>query len=491
MRLLKCLLILASIVGSNAVFGQIKITGTVSESGSNEKLTGVTVLIKNTQDGVVTELDGTFELTVPNEKSVLVISYLGMETREILVGNTRVFQIILNPSSSVMDEIVVVGYGTQIRSSISGAVSTVSSKDLEGVPLLRAEQAIQGKTAGVQVTQNSGSPGSTLSVRIRGTGTINDSEPLYLVDGVPVSGIDFLNPGDIATINVLKDAASAAIYGSRGANGVVVITTKTGKMADKQYGSIQYENYFGQQQAWKKMNLLDAREYAILSNEAHIAGGKTPLAAFSNPDALGKGTDWQEAIFQIAPIQSHQLSLTGGSALSTFALSGSYFNQAGVVGGPKSGFERYTARLNISQQLKPWLKMSGNVLYTNLNRNGLPENNEFNTPLVRALNIDPVTSIRKFDGTYNYSIYVDTDLANPVNAIENQHNTWQSNRVLSSIQADVNIRKGLVFRSSFNRDETFASQSVFIPIFNLSLDPASNDAPASERNPVNTVIKND
>ena len=309
MRLLKCLLILASIVGSNAVFGQIKITGTVSESGSNEKLTGVTVLIKNTQDGVVTELDGTFELTVPNEKSVLVISYLGMETREILVGNTRVFQIILNPSSSVMDEIVVVGYGTQIRSSISGAVSTVSSKDLEGVPLLRAEQAIQGKTAGVQVTQNSGSPGSTLSVRIRGTGTINDSEPLYLVDGVPVSGIDFLNPGDIATINVLKDAASAAIYGSRGANGVVVITTKTGKMADKQYGSIQYENYFGQQQAWKKMNLLDAREYAILSNEAHIAGGKTPLAAFSNPDALGKGTDWQEAIFQIAPIQSHQLSL--------------------------------------------------------------------------------------------------------------------------------------------------------------------------------------
>jgi len=491
MRLLKCLLILASISGSNGVFAQIKIKGTVSENGSNEKLTGVTVLIKNTQDGVVTDLDGTFELTVPNEKSVLVISYLGMETQEIIVGKTRVFQIILNPSSSVMDEIVVVGYGTQIRSAISGAVSTVSSKDLEGVPLLRAEQAIQGKTAGVQVTQNSGSPGSTLSVRIRGTGTINDSEPLYLVDGVPVSGIDFLNPGDIATINVLKDAASAAIYGSRGANGVVVITTKTGKMAEKQYGSIQYENYFGQQQAWKKMNLLDAREYAILSNEAHIAAGKTPLSAFSNPESLGKGTDWQEAIFQVAPIQSHQLSLTGGSALSTFALSGSYFNQAGVVGGAKSGFERYTARLNISQQLKPWLKIGGNVLYTNLNRNGLPENNEFNTPLVRALNIDPVTSIRKFDGTYNYSIYVDTDLANPVNAIENQHNTWQSNRVLSSIQADFNLRKGLVFRSSFNRDETFASQSIFIPTYNLSLDPTSNDAPASERNPINTVIKND
>jgi len=164
MRLLKCLLILASISGSNGVFAQIKIKGTVSENGSNEKLTGVTVLIKNTQDGVVTDLDGTFELTVPNEKSVLVISYLGMETQEIIVGKTRVFQIILNPSSSVMDEIVVVGYGTQIKSAISGAVSTVSSKDLEGVPLLRAEQAIQGKTAGVQVTQNSGSPGSSLSV---------------------------------------------------------------------------------------------------------------------------------------------------------------------------------------------------------------------------------------------------------------------------------------------------------------------------------------
>jgi len=408
-------------IGLTMLAAQGQITGTVS-SVADGTLIGASVVIKGTARGTVTDFDGNFELAYESSDQVLVVSYTGYNTQEIEIGNQTNLSIVLTDNIALIDEVVVVGYGTQKRSTISGAVSTVSSAEITESPVLRTEQALQGRIAGVQVAQNSGSPGSALTVRVRGTGTINNSDPLYIVDGIPVDGIDFLNPNDIETINVLKDAASAAIYGSRGANGVVLITTKGGKR--NQEGRISYDAYYGVQSAWRHMHLLDATEYAILSNEARTNSGLVPLSEFANPRELGEGTDWQEAIFQDAPIYSHQISFTGGGERSAYTASGNYFKQDGIIGGDRAGFERYTVRLNTSNDLKNWLTVGNTLGFTYLTRNAIPENNEFVTPLIRALNIDPVTPVRKPDGTFAYTYFSDTDITNPINAIEQINDLW-------------------------------------------------------------------
>ncbi|MGB1216983.1 MAG: SusC/RagA family TonB-linked outer membrane protein, partial [Saprospiraceae bacterium] len=384
-----------------------------------------------------------------------------------------------------MNEVLVVGYGTQKRSNISGSVSVITAEELTETPSLRAEQAIQGRTAGVAVAQNSGSPGSALSVRIRGVGTISGGDPLYIVDGVPVSNLDFLSPNDIASLNILKDAASSAIYGSRGANGVVLITTKKGGKG--QQGRIQYDSYYGIQSPWKKLHLLNAREYALIQNEAYIASGQTPPIEFNNPDAFGEGTDWQDAIFQTAPITNHQLTLTGGGEKTSIALTGNYFLQDGIVGGEKSRFERVTARLNASHDFKDWLQIGNTLGLTHFKRDAIPENNQNSSPLIRALNMDPITPVRKFDGTYAYSNYSDTDITNPVNQIEQTFDTWKSNRILASIFSNIKFTEGLSLKTTYGIDVTFANQDLFSPEFNLSYDTLLSDAPSQEIRPENFV----
>lgn len=380
---------------------------------------------------------------------------------------------------------VVTGYGVQKRSNISGAVGTVEAKEIADRPIMRVEQALQGRMAGVQVAQNSGSPGSGLTVRVRGVGTVNNADPLYIVDGIPVDGLDFLNTNDIETINILKDAASAAIYGARGANGVVLITTKSA--ARSREGTITYEAYWGLQRPARLMNLLDAREYATLQNEAYIASGKTPLPELAYPEALGEGTDWQEAIFQSAPIMSQQLSLSGGGERSAYTLSGNYFNQDGIVGGSKANFKRATVRFNSTHDLKKWLTVGNNINLTWLERKALSENNQYNSPLIRALNMDPVTPIRKANGTFAYSNYASTDIANPVNGIEQTHNTWRTNRIVGNVFGRLNLAKGLTFRSTFSLDATFAVQRGFSPKFDLSNIPELSEAPAAEKSVINSV----
>ena len=479
----KLLLILILFCSSLITYAQITVKGVITDG--TETLIGVTVKEKGTGNGVLSDIDGSYTIKVTNSESVLVFSYIGLETKEVIVGNQTKIDLVLEENTSILDEVIVVGYGTQKRSNISGSVGVVTAEEITETPVLRVEQALQGRTAGVQVAQNSGSPGSPLTVRIRGIGTINNSDPLYIVDGVPVGGIDYLNPNDIESINVLKDAASAAIYGARGANGVVLITTKGGKR--NQEGKISYESYYGIQSPWKTINLLNAEEYAILSNEAHINSGKTPLPEFSNPAGLGEGTDWLAAIFQDAPMTNHQIGLTGGSAKSAYALSANYFSQDGIVGGEKANFERTTVRFNANTDIKSWLKIGNNLSFTSLTKNSLPENNEFTTPLVRALNMDPVTPIYKTDGTYAYSRYADTDIVNPLNAIEQTHNTWNSNRLVGSVYGEAQIMEGLKFKSTYSMDVTFAEQNTFAPRFDLSNDTTLADAPAGERNLINSV----
>jgi TonB-dependent starch-binding outer membrane protein SusC len=464
----------------------LTIRGTVSSAEDGLPVIGATVTIKAAATGTITDIDGSYTLQVPDENTILVFSYVGLKQEERRVGSLRQIDVVLSPDVSILKEVVVVGYGTLKRSNISGAVSTVTAEEITQTPILRTEQALQGRTAGVQVTQNSGAPGSALTVRIRGIGTINNSDPLYIVDGIPVEGIDFLNPSDIESINVLKDAASAAIYGSRGANGVVLITTKGGKK--QQDGTISYEAYYGVQSPWKLINLLSAREYAILSNEAHIAAGKVPRPEFANPDLLGEGTDWLSAIFQDAPMSNHQLTLSGGSEKSTYTVSGNYFRQDGIVGGEKSGFERYTVRLNTNNEVKKWLSIGNTLGITHLKRQFLPENNEFTTPLVRALNMDPVTRVRRSDGEYAYSLYADTDIVNPLNAIDQTHDRWTTNRLVGAVFAELKPAKGLSLKSTYSTDVTFAQRNTFFPAFDLSLNPELSDAPGGEKNLVNSVV---
>lgn len=472
---------------SEALSAQVSVSGRITGAADGEPLIGATVAIEGTSGGAVSDIDGRFRLTAPSTESVLVFSYTGMLSKKEKIGSRSVIDIVLDENNAMINEVVVVGYGSQKRSNISGAVSTITAAEISELPVLRVEQALQGRTAGVQVTQNSGSPGSPLTVRIRGTGTINNSDPLYIVDGIPVDGLDFLNPNDIETMNVLKDAASAAIYGSRGANGVVLITTKGGKK--NQDGKVAYDAYFGMQSAWKKVNLLNAREYAILSNEAHIAAGQVPLPELANPEVLGNGTDWLDAIFGDAPMSSHQLSFSGGSEKSTYTVSGNYFDQLGIVGGDKAGFRRYTARINGTNSVKKWLTIGTNIGLTNLGRRFLPENNEFTTPLVRALNMDPVTPVRKDDGTFAYSRYADTDITNPVNAMEQTFDRWKSNRIVGAVFGELTLAPGLRFRSSYSVDATFATRDIFYPQFDLSSDPVLSDAPAGEKNLINSVVK--
>lgn len=468
-----------------AAQAQINITGRVSIQSESEGAVGVTVRVKGGAQGAVTDLDGNYTIAVPDRNVVLEFSYTGFVTLEIPVGERNTIDVVLSENVSQLNEVVVTGYGTQKRSSISGSVSTVGAAEIAEKPILRVEQALQGRTAGVQVAQVSGSPGSALSVRVRGVGTINNSDPLYIVDGIPVDGLDFLNPNDIETINVLKDAASAAIYGSRGANGVVLITTKGGKR--NQSGAISYDAYYGIQRPGRLLDLLDAREYATLQNEAYVAAGKTPLPELANPEALGRGTDWQEAIFQHAPIASHQLTFAGGGERSAYTLSGNYFSQDGIVGGEKSNFKRATVRLNSTHDLKKWLTIGENLGFTWLQRKALSENNQYNSPLIRALNMDPITPIRKADGTFAYSNYSSTDIANPVNGIEQTHNTWRSNRLVGSVFGDIKLAKGLTFRSAFSLDATFAVQRFFNPHYDLSNIPSLSEAPAAEKQLVNSV----
>ncbi len=465
------------------------ISGTVLDATDQFPLPGVNVVIKGTSQGTVTDLDGAFKLEVPDDASILVFSYLGMLPQEIPASSGPILEVLLSSNEQLLDEVVVIGYGVQKRSNISGAVSTIDSEEISENSASRLETALQGRTAGIQVSQNSGSPGSNLNVRIRGIGTLQNADPLYIVDGVPVEGLDYLNPSDVENISVLKDAAAAAIYGTRAANGVILITTKSGEKNEE--GTVSYEQYFGMQSPWKKKKLLTARQYAILSNEAHIAAGVSPLPEFANPDALGDGTDWQEAIFEDAPISNHNLSFYGGSEKSSYGMSANYFSQDGIVGGDKSDFKRLTLRLNAETDVKPWLTTGNNLSLTWFKKHILPENNPNNSPLIRALNIDPITPVKRADGSYAYSNYADTDIANPVNAIEQTFDEWTTNRAVGSVYLEARPIAGLSFRTALSIDATYATRNIFYPIFDLSLFPELNDAPGVEQNDVNNLSKED
>ena len=306
-----------------SVFAQdIQIKGVVVSGGDNLPLPGVNVVVKGTSIGTITDLDGQFSFAVP-AKSMLSITYIGYKPLEVAADGSKLMNITLQEDTETLDEVVVVGYGVQKKSVVTAAISRVTAEDLNNTTPSRIEDALKGKVSGVQITQSSGQPGADSKVRIRGVGTVNNSEPLYIVDGMPVDGgINYLNPTDIQSVEILKDAASAAIYGARAANGVILVTTKSGVSGKT---NITYDFTYGLQNPWKKRSVLNATEYMTLMNEVAVNDGNAPKYLPEQIASAGKGTDWQDETFNYdAPVQSHQVSVNGGSEKIVYFLSLGY-----------------------------------------------------------------------------------------------------------------------------------------------------------------------
>lgn len=478
---------------SFALHAQKSVRGVVKDAATGDPLIGATVVIKNTAAGTVTEVDGSYEIQLQSNENVLVFSFTGYQSLEMAVDGRTQMDVQLEANSTLLDEVVVVGYGVQKKSVVTGSISKVKAEDLEGMPVVRLEQSLQGRTSGVRVTSGSGQPGAGATVRIRGTTTIGDSNPLFVVDGVPIEGgIEYLNQSDIESIEVLKDAASAAIYGARAANGVIIVTTKQGKVGTME---VSYSGYYGVQNPWRKLSLLNAREYAILMNEASVAAGESIL--FEDPDALGEGTDWQDAIFNYdAPIQNHEVSLASGNERSTYYASFGYFDQEGIVGNKDdSRWQRFTIRLNSSHNVTNRIKFGNTFGYTRAVGRGVAENTEFGSPLGRAINLDPITPLYEDDPVvlsqpryannyealvrnengriYGISDIITSEILNPVAALEVAQGKGYSDKFVGSVFGEWEIIKGLRFRSNIGADLAFFGGEGFTPIYYLN---ATNQA---------------
>ena len=405
MKKARLLSLLLALWVSATAFAQFSgIVGTVTD-GNGEPIIGASVVEKGQpQNGSITNIDGQFAIKVQAGKT-LVISYIGFVTQEVPASSDMT--VVLKEDDKTLNEVVVIGYGVQKKSVVTAAIAKVSADDLEGKTPVRVDNALKGLAAGVNVTSSSGQPGASPRVRVRGTGTINNSDPLYIVDGMPIEGgIDFLNPSDIESIEVLKDAASGAIYGARAANGVVLVTTKKGKVGKT---SINYNFSQGWQTAWRRRDVTSATDYAIMQNELRLNGGQAPIYADpynltdTNGDPIqGFGTDWQDLVFNDnAPVQNHEVSVSGASDKLNYYLSMGFYDQEGIVGGNygQSNYQRLSLRSNniynvydASQERNflNKLDVTVNLAYTRVKSTGISENSEWGSILGSALYMSPI-----------------------------------------------------------------------------------------------------
>ncbi len=444
-------------------FGQITVRGTVTGANSGETLIGANIQVKNTTSGTVTDIDGTYEIQVPDANAILVFSYIGYQTREVAVNGRTTVDVALETDAGLLEEIVVIGYGAQRKGDLTGAVSTVKGDDIAKLPTASVEQSLQGKVPGVQVVNTSGQPGAGAVVRIRGIGTLNDANPLYVVDGIILPAeVDIntvVSPNDIENISVLKDASATAIYGARGANGVVLITTKKGTAVGE--SRISFSSYYGTQEIVKTIPLTNAREYATLANEVIRNETNNPNAPvpFPDPDALGVGTDWQSQVYQNAPIQNYNLSLSGATDKITYTVSGDYIDQEGIV--PGSVYERLTIRANTDYKVKDYLNIGHNLAFIN-------NNFDFSPGVVgNAYRADP-TVVGFENGVYG-NTSTRSSVANPLGQLEYENdNKAVNNTLLGNIYADVKFLQNFTFRSSFGVNIIRGRSQSFVPEFFVS-----------------------
>ena len=457
------------------------VSGVISNE-EGEPLPGVNILVKGTTQGTTSDFDGKYNLQVPDENAVLVFSFIGYESQEIAVGARTSIDVSMAPDTKTLEEVVVIGYGQMEKRDITGSVAQVSSEQLQAIPVFNVEQALKARAAGVQVSQNSGQPGGRIEVRIRGGNSmIGDNQPLYVVDGFPITGgIEFLNPGDIESIDILKDASATAIYGARGANGVVIITSKRGKAGQK--GRIELNSYYGIQQETKRYDLLNAKDYAIIANEWLRNGGQP---AFFNVDEVqNPGTDWQDVVLQSAPIQDHTISFSGSGEKTRYALSGNYFDQEGIL--INSGVKRGSLRLNLDHEVNNWLKIAVNLNVSRRVTEFVPVDNGYRgTALLSAAASAPPTlpvydaaglptQIEKF---YSFG---SSDMQNPLIFAERQTQRL-TNGVVGNTTFEVSLTKELTFKTLLGLEYGHDLNDYYQPII-FEADRAAGSQSTSYRN---------
>ena len=453
---------------SLAAFAQKHVvSGTITDA-SNSPMPGVNVLVKGTTIGTATDGDGLFTIEAGDD-DVLVISFIGFISQEIKVGNQTKVDAKMTEDVSTLQEVVIVGYGEMRRTDLTSAQTSVSARDMAKTVNTTIEQAIQGRAAGVYVTQNTGAPGGGISVAIRGVNSINGSnEPLYVIDGIQIQGqsntsgsnpLAGLNPTDIEDIQVLQGPSATAVYGSRATNGVVLITTKRGKAGDTK---ISYGFQYSLQTPPKHFAVMDLRQYAQMTNEYHeLAGGSSP-ESFLDPSLLGKGTDWQEELFKTTPMKKHQLSMSGGTDKTTYYLSGEYLNQDGVAIG--SQFKRYSFRVNMDNKLRDWVSIGTNLSFNQTNDN-LTSSQE--NVISNALRLTPQIPVKNVDGTWGGSEPTNggTQYApvNPIAIANLTTNDLVRRQFLGGFNINLKIISGLTFRTSINTNLSFSNSVYFVP----------------------------
>jgi TonB-linked SusC/RagA family outer membrane protein len=407
--------VFANLFFSFSLFAQDRvISGTVKDASTGETLIGVSILIQGTTKGTITDVDGNFSIKVPEKNAVLSVAYVGYKTQEIAVGNQSSFSINMDKDVKDLDEVVVVGYGVQKKKLVTGATAQVNGEVLDKRNSTNALQALQGQVAGVNITSASGQPGEGMKVTIRGLGTIGNATPLYIVDGVQTTDINYLNSADIESIDILKDAASAAIYGSRAANGVILITTKKGKAGNS---LVTFDAYYGVQNITKKINLLNAEQYVMIINEqaanSGLAQKRWPFDPANLPAYTKNGvanTDCIDEMFvKNALTKNIVAGVSGGSNQSTYSMSLSYTGQEGIVGGKDlSNFERYGGRFNSDKSLyNNRVKIGENISISYIKKNGVDVGGQYTNPLRGAFNTSPLMPVYTDDGEFMNSVNPD------------------------------------------------------------------------------------
>lgn len=454
------------IPGAEAQIKGKPVTGIVVDS-KGEPLTGVTVLLKATSIGTITDVNGKFTLETGSKSGpVLIFSYVGYDSQEVQITSQEEIRVVLVESNVMLNEVVVVGYGSQRKRDLTGSVSSVNTKELKTLPVPSIGDALQGRSAGVQVL-SAGAPGSNVTLRIRGTGTINNSDPLLVIDGVPANvSLNTISPDDIAGIEILKDASAAAIYGSRGANGVVLITTKKGA---QERNTLEFKMFTGVQSVANRVEMLNASEFASLHNDMMTNNGQALNPDFADPAGLGAGTDWLDAIFRNAPIQNYTLAYSGGNANSHYYVSGAILDQQGIVA--NTGYKRYTVQFNSDSRVFDWLKFSNNLT---LNHD-VKTSGDYN--IRNAMAALPAQPVYNADGTYSGPIGQSSwvgDITNPIGKAMLVENSTKGYNALGNISAEINILKELKFKSTGGLEASFWDNRTWSPAYNWQPTPQAS-----------------
>lgn len=486
--------IVSCIVGVEFSFAEVlqerTVTGVVTSGTDGEALIGVSVQVKERpQVGTITDFEGRYSLQVRSNETI-VFSYIGFKSQEVKASKT-VVNVELEEDSEILDEVVVVGYGTMKRSDLTGSVVSVGEDEIKQSIVTSLDQALQSKAAGVSVTQNSGTPGGGISVSIRGINSLNGNEPLYVIDGVAISGnndsnssvLSSINPSDVVSMEILKDASATAIYGSRASNGVVLITTKQGQAGKTR---ITYEGYYGLQQLPKKLEVMNLREYAEYQNLRAQVIGFGERAEFADISLLGEGTDWQGEIFQNASMHNHQLNISGGNDNVKYSLSAGYLQQEGIAIG--SDFERFSARVNMDNKITKWLStgLRASVAQTTQN-NTIDSGNIIRTAIEQL----PDTPARNPDGSWGAQAenMYGTYFSNPVAEALMRENYNRGLQMYVDFFADVTLWKGLVFRAEYAGNYYYSNTYQYTPSYDYGHYVQSSTGNRGANNGSNWTLK--